>query len=84
MCLFVCSEENSSEILTENVPEKLLTKHATMIHNRNLKCREDWFKLVEAIEEPDKSINHVQWEDVKIWITDKNRRSKMTCTVHDE
>ena len=83
--LCVHSEENSSDILTKNVPEKILTKHATRIRNGNLKCREDWYKLVEAIEEPDESIiNHVQWEDVKLWITDEDRRSEMMFTVRDE
>jgi hypothetical protein len=82
--LFVCSENNSSDILTKNVPEKLLATHATRIRDGTLQCREDWFILVEAIEEPDESMNHVQWEDVKIWITDEDRWSEMTCTVLDE
>jgi hypothetical protein len=66
--LFVLSENNSSDILTKNVPEKLLMVHATRMRNGNLQCRDDWFELVEAIEEPDETIHHVWWEDVKLWI----------------
>jgi hypothetical protein len=39
---FVRSEENSADILNKNCPEKLHTKHATMIRNDTLECwRED-------------------------------------------
>jgi hypothetical protein len=39
---FVRSEENSADILNKNCPEKLHTKHATMIRTGNLNCwRED-------------------------------------------
>jgi hypothetical protein len=33
----------------------------------NLRCRGDWFEMVEAsIEEPDETmLNHIQWQDVK-------------------
>jgi hypothetical protein len=86
--LFLHSEKNSSNILTNNVPEKLLSTHAEMIRNGTLQCREDWFKLVEAIEEPDETIHHVQWEDAKLWIQqqrrDDGRRSESACTVRDE
>jgi hypothetical protein len=79
--LVVCSEENSSDILTKNAPEKILMKHAMRICNGNLKCREDWFKLMKAIEEPDESIIHVQWEDAKLWIeqqqADEDKRSEL-------
>jgi hypothetical protein len=86
--LFVHSEQNSSIILTKNVLEKVLSTHADMIRNGMVQCREDWFELVEAIEEPDKTIHHVQWEDVKLWIqeqhTDDDRQSELACTVRDE
>jgi hypothetical protein len=39
---FVRSEENSADILNKNCPEKLHTKHASMIRNGTLECwRED-------------------------------------------
>jgi hypothetical protein len=39
---FVRSEENSADILNKNCPEKLHTKHATMMRTGNLNCwRED-------------------------------------------
>ncbi len=83
--LFVHSEQNSSIILTKNVLEKVLSTHADMIRNGMVQCREDWFELVEAIEEPDKTIHHVQWEDVKLWIeqqVDHGRcLSELSCTV---
>jgi hypothetical protein len=86
--LFVRSEKNSSDILTKNVPEKILTEHATRIRNGTLQCQEDWFELVEAIERPDETIHHVQWEDVKLWIReqqfDDDRRSELGCTVRED
>jgi hypothetical protein len=86
--LFVRSEQTSSDILTNNVPVKLLSMHADMIQNGTLQCRKGWFELVEAMEEPDETIHHVQWEDVKLWLQeqrrDDNRRSKLACTVRDE
>jgi hypothetical protein len=85
--LFVRSEKNPSDILTKNVPEKLLAEHASRIRNGTLECREEWDELVASIEEPDETIHHVQWEDVKIWIqsqTDDDRRSELTATVRDD
>jgi hypothetical protein len=86
--LFVRSEKNSSDILTKNVPEKILTEHATRIRNGTLQCREDWFELVESIERPDETIHHVQWEDVELWIreqqADDDRRSESSCTVRED
>jgi hypothetical protein len=43
------------------------------IHGRNIwhgtwQCRKDWFEIVKAIKQTDKTMNHVQWEDVKLWI----------------
>jgi Reverse transcriptase (RNA-dependent DNA polymerase)/Zinc knuckle len=39
---FIRSEENSADILNKNCPEKLHTKHATMLRTGNLNCwRED-------------------------------------------
>jgi hypothetical protein len=78
---------NPSDILTKNVPEKLLTEHATRIRDGNLQCRENWDELVANIEEPDDSIHHVQWEDIRLWIAeghaDDNRRSETAYTVRD-
>jgi hypothetical protein len=46
------------------------------------------FELVESIERPDKTIHHVQWEDVELWIRqqqlDDARWSKLTCTVRED
>jgi hypothetical protein len=35
-------------------------KHGTVQY------REDWFELVEAIEQPDETIHCIQWKDVKL------------------
>jgi hypothetical protein len=45
-----------------------LAKHANKIRNGTLQCREEWDELVASIELPDKSIHHIQWKDVKLWI----------------
>jgi hypothetical protein len=85
--IFVRSEENSSDILTKNVPEKLMSTHGTRIRDGTLRCRKDWHEIVGAIELTDESINHVQWEDVELWIrnqTDEDRRSEITMNCRDE
>jgi hypothetical protein len=54
--LFVQSENNLSDILTENVPEKLVMIHGRRIRDGKVQRREDWYGLVEAIKETDESI----------------------------
>lgn len=85
--MFVRSEKNSSDILTKNVPEKLLVAHAKDIRNGNLRCRVEWDELVGNIEAKDESIHHVNWEDVELWITqqtDADRRSELSMNVRDD
>jgi hypothetical protein len=84
--LFVRSEKNSSDILTKNVPEKLLTLHGKAIRDGKLRCRTEWSEIIAAIETTDETINHVHWEDVEIWIkqqTDNDRRSELSMNVRD-
>jgi hypothetical protein len=85
--VFVRSEKKLSDILTKNVPEKLLVAHAKDIRNGNLQCRVEWDKLVGNIKAKDESIHHVNWEDVELWITqqmDADRQSKLSMNVHDD
>jgi hypothetical protein len=88
-CDFVCSEENLPNILTKNVPKKLLAMHGRRsLQNGTLCCRREWHEIVEAIELTDKTIHHVQWEqDVKLWIqqqSDEDRWSKLLMTFRDD
>ena len=85
--MFVRSEKNSSDILTKNVPEKLLTKHGKDMRDGNLECRTEWEELIGNIEAKDESIHHVNWEDVKMWIgqeSDDARRSESNMNLRDK
>jgi hypothetical protein len=85
--IFVRSEQNTSDILPKNVPEKLLIIDGKSIRNGTLQCREDWTKIIQAILLTDESIHHIQGEDVELWIQQhmyKARWSKLSMTVHDD
>jgi hypothetical protein len=86
--LFVHSENNSSDIFTKNGPERIITEHGSRIREGTLQCREDWFKLVESIKHPEKTIHHVQWEDAKLWIEQRQLEddiwSELACTFRED
>jgi hypothetical protein len=85
--LFVRSEKKSSDIITKNVPEKLLTLHGKDIRDGKLRCRTEWNEIIEAIESTGQLINHIYREDVELWIkqqTDKDICSELSMNVRDE
>jgi hypothetical protein len=48
----VRTDENESDLMTKNLPEKLHSKFAERVRNGNLRIREDWEKIVFEVDHP--------------------------------